>query len=151
MPIRSARLFAAFIMLSACTVERTPHLYPTNNAADMTGVLEGHIIGHGNLHGTMDVSMPDGERLAGEYSIVPEGSVSIGFGSVFTTVYGSHAAASGGGTTRAFAFPAGGQGVASLFGSKGTTLECEFLNSNMTGHGYGACRSSGGGVYRMMY
>jgi hypothetical protein len=46
MPIRSTRLFVAFIMLSACTVERIPHLYPANNAADMTGVLEGHIIGH---------------------------------------------------------------------------------------------------------
>jgi hypothetical protein len=150
MPIRPARLFAAFIMLSGCTVERTSHLYPNNNAADMTGVLEGRIIGHDD-HGTMDVSMPDGERLTGAYSIVPEGSVSVGFGSVFATVYGSHGAASAGGTTRAFAFPAGGQGVASLFGPKGTTLECEFLNSKTTGHGYGACRSSDGGIYRLMY
>ena len=150
MPIRPARLFATFIMLSACTVERTSHLYPTNNAADMTGVLEGHMIGH-NDHGTMDVVMPYGERVTGDYSIVAEGSVSVGFGSIFTIVYGSHGAASGGGTTRAFAFPAGGQGVASLFGSKGTTLECEFLDSNKTRHGYGACRSSDGAIYRMMY
>jgi hypothetical protein len=59
MPIRPARLFATFIMLSACTVERTSHLYPTNNAADMTGVLEGHMIGH-NDRGTMDVVCPMG-------------------------------------------------------------------------------------------
>jgi hypothetical protein len=144
MPIRSARLFAALLLLSACSVERTPHLFPTNNAADMTGILEGHMAG--KLQGTMDVSMPDGEQVAGNYSIVPEGSVSIGFGSILTTVYGSHGAA-----TRAFAFPAGGQGVAALFGPRGTTLDCEFLDSNATRHGYGACKSSDGAIYRMMY
>ena len=139
------------IAMGACTVERTPHLYPINEVASKTGVLGGHIVGHGNLHGTMDISMPDGELLEGEYSIVPDGSVSVGFGSIFTTVYGAHGTASGVATANTFSFPAGGQGAASLYGNKRTTLQCEFVNSNMTGHGYGACKTSSGGIYRMLY
>ena len=30
-------------------------------------------------------------------------------------------------------------------------MQCEFLNANMTGHGYGACRTSKGVLYRMIY
>ena len=29
-------------------------------------------------------------------------------------------------------------------------LQCEFLNANVTGHGYGACRSSKGDIYRLI-
>ena len=139
------------ITLPGCTVVRTPHLYPTNDAASQTGVLGGHIIGHGNLHGTIDISLPTGELIEGEYSIVSDGSISTGFGNIFTTVYGPSGSVSGTATTSAFSFPAGGQGVASLYGRAGTSLQCEFMNNNMTGHGYGACKSSAGGIYRLLY
>lgn len=145
--MRTAGLVLASVLLSGC-IGRTPHLYPTNAAASQTGVLEAHMLGHGNLHGILDLSLPSGEPLIGEYSIVSDGSV--GFGSVFSTVYGSsHGTAIG--TGSAFSFPAGGQGAASLYGTNGTTLQCEFINNNMTGHGYGACQMSNGGIYRMMY
>ena len=31
------------------------------------------------------------------------------------------------------------------------SIQCEFLNNNVTGHGYGACQSSKGGLYKMQY
>lgn len=53
-------------MAGGCTVERTPHLFPSNDIAAKTGVLEGTIIGHGNLHGVMKVGFLDGETLDGD-------------------------------------------------------------------------------------
>lgn len=97
----------------------------------------------------MDIAMPDGEALQGEYSIVAGGSVN--FGSVFGTVYGRGGLSSVSGTSTGFAMAGSGEGHASLFGNRGTSVHCEFLNNNLTGHGYGACESSKGGLYRMEY
>jgi hypothetical protein len=95
------------------------------------------------------MTMPDGEFLQGEYSIVSGGSVS--FGSIFGTVYGRGGSVSGSGTSSGFTMAGSGQGAASLYGNRGTSVQCEFLNNNMMGHGYGACQSSKGGLYRMQY
>jgi hypothetical protein len=135
--------------VTGCTVVRPLHLYPTNTTALETRVLEGQLVGHGQGHGTAETTMPDGEILQGEYSIVFNGSVS--FGSIFGTVYGPGGVASGSGTSTSFTMAGEGQGSASLAGNRGTSMQCEFLNANMTGHGYGACRSSKGGVYRLLY
>jgi hypothetical protein len=132
-----------------CTIERSPHLYPANAAASTTGVLEGHFVGHGNLHGTAEIAMPDGEILQGEYSIVSGGSAN--FGSIFGTVYGRGGATTASATSVGLSMDASGQGEATLFGKNGTSIQCEFLNNNMTGHGFGACQSSKGGSYRMQY
>jgi hypothetical protein len=93
--------------------------------------------------------MPNGEILEGEYSIVAGGS--IGFGNVFSSVYGRGGYASGVGTASSFSMSASGEGSASLYGPQGTSIQCEFVNNNMTGHGYGACQSSQGGLYRLQY
>lgn len=140
---------ALLLGLAGCAIERTPHLYPANDIAQQTGVLSGSWVGHGQLHGTAELTMPDGEILQGEYSIVAGGS--IGFGNIFSTVYGTRGFASGIGTVSSGSMSASGEGSASLYGSKGTSVQCEFRNNNMTGHGYGACQSSKGGLYRMQY
>ena len=140
---------ASALGIASCTIERSPHLYPANDAASGTGVLEAHFVGHGTLHGTAEMTMPDGEFLQGEYSIVSGGSVS--FGSIFGTVYGRGGSVSGSGTSGGFSMEASGQGAASLYGNRRTSVQCEFLNNNLTGHGYGACQSSKGGLYRMEY
>jgi hypothetical protein len=93
--------------------------------------------------------MPDGEVLQGEYSIVFGGAV--GFGSILGSVYGPSGSASVSGTSANVSIEGKGQGQASLVGIRGTTIQCEFLNANMTGHGFGACRSSRGILYRLMY
>jgi hypothetical protein len=122
---------------AACTVERDVHLYPLDEGTSGVAVLQGQIVGHGHGHGTMDVSMPGGEHLQGEYSIVFDGSA--GFGSIFGTVYGSGGSASVSGTTADYSIAGKGEGEASLAGDRGTSMQCEFLNANFTGHGYGAC------------
>ncbi len=137
------------VLFAGCTVTRTVHLYPISQDQANAAVLQGVIIGHGQGHGTAKVTMPDGEILLGEYSIVFGGSV--GFGTLLGSVYGPDGVTSVNGSTASVQIDGRGQGSASLVGDRGTSAQCEFLNSNMTGHGYGACRSSKGNVYKMLY
>jgi hypothetical protein len=144
-------VFAAILslLLPGCTVTRTVHLYPMSPIPSETAVLQGVIVGHGQGHGTAKITMPDGEILLGEYSIVFGGSV--GFGTILASVYGPGGVASVNGTSASVKIDGRGEGSASLVGDRGTSAQCEFLNANMTGHGYGACRLSKGNVYRMLY
>jgi hypothetical protein len=72
----------AATLLGGCVVERDVSLFPVDAKAKSTGPIEARIVGHGNLHGTFDATLPDGETLKGNYSIVPGGS--SGFGSIVT-------------------------------------------------------------------
>ena len=81
--------------------------------------------------------MPDGEVLKGEYSLVRGGAV--GFGTIYGRAY------------TAATVPGGSPGQASLFGDRGTSMQCEVYNDNFSGHGYGGCQSSKGGIYRIQY
>lgn len=137
------------LALAGCTVVRPVHLYPTGNSGAEIGVAQGQIVGHGQGHGTAELTMPDGETMHGEYSIVFGGAV--GFGNIFGTLYGPGGATSASATTTSFSIAGEGQGSASLVGNRGTIMQCEFLNANMTGHGYGGCRTSKGVLYRMIY
>lgn len=147
--LKFSLLFAAPLWLAACTIERTPHLYPRNEVAASGGVVSGQFVGHGNLHGTAKFNMPDGEVLNGEYSIVADGEMHSGNG--FASVYGASGPSSLTGSSFGYSMSGRGNGEASLFGNRGTQLECEFANNNMTGHGSGECRSSKGGLYKMQY
>jgi hypothetical protein len=144
----SAILGSLLLLITGCTVTRPLHLYPTADDAVDPTVLNGLFVGHGQGHGTAKVTMPDGEVLQGEYSVVFDGS--MGFGTIFGTVYGPGGSRSVIGTSTNVSIAGKGQGFASL-SSGSTSMQCEFLNANMTGHGYGACKSSKGGTYRLMY
>jgi hypothetical protein len=129
-------------------IERTVHLYPTNDAASGP-ILVGRWVGHGNLHGVAEMTMADGEFLTGEYSIVAGGSV--GFGTAFANTYGPGVALYGTGSAFNVAMSANGGGQANMIGNRGTVMFCEFANNNMNGHGFGTCKSSRGDIYRMQY
>ena len=137
------------LLATGCTVVREPQLFPTNDIANATGVLHGKFVGHGQGHGTMEVAMPDGEKLEGEYSVVLQGAV--GFGNVFASVYGPGGTVSGSGMSSSMMVSGSGQGMALISGNRGTSMQCEFMNSNFTGHGYGGCKTSKGALYRMIY
>ena len=137
------------VLLIGCTVVRQPILYPANDNGKATGVIQATMIGHGQGHGTLTATLPTGETLAGTYSIVFGGSTS--FGSIFGAVYGPRGSASASGTSTSISVDGKGSGQGIMVGDRGTSIECEFLNANMTGHGHGACRSDSGGLYRMVY
>jgi hypothetical protein len=139
-------------MLSAapgCTVERTLTLYPDNDAAHALGALQATIVGHGNLHGTITMPLPNGQLLQGRYSIAAGGGVEVG--SLYASIYGTGGSASASGVSTSTSVSRAGFGEADMMSSQGTTAHCEFVNDNFHGHGHGACRLSNGAVYRMQY
>ena len=140
------------IALAGC--QRPVRLYPANTEATAGGVLEGHYVAYGTGHGVMEISMPDGELLRGEYSVFLVGSW-MSFGRIYASVYGSGGSASGFATNDSYSVLGRSPGTASLLGIAGpwqeTWAECEFFNDNMSGDGYGACRLSSGALYRLQY
>jgi hypothetical protein len=128
---------------------RSARLYPANDLARSGGVLSAQFMDSGTGHGTIEMTMPDGEALRGEYSVVRGGTVQ--FGSIFESVYGPGGIATGTGTTSNYSMPGSSAGAASAFGSKGTSMDCELYNDNVSGHGMGACKSSQGALYRLQY
>jgi hypothetical protein len=134
-------IITAALALSACAITRYPQLFPDNDLARTLGPpAQFKIEGHGNLNGTAEMSMPDGEYLTGRYSIMAGGGVGV-------------ASAFGGGqsaTAYGLTMSGQGNGVADMSGPK-TTAHCEFENNNFNGHGNGVCRLSSGALYRMQY
>jgi hypothetical protein len=145
-------LAVLFVAPAACGSQerlRQGRLYPANDVAATSGVLTLEYVSRGTGAGPITIVMPNGETMQGEYTIVRGGGV--GFGSIFATVYGPQGSASGVATSTSHDIPGGSPGVASLFGDRGTSMQCEFYNDNISGHGYGACRSSNGAVWRLQY
>lgn len=137
------------LVLAGCATERAARLYPANDAAMPLGVLEARFMAHGTGNGEVEITLSDGELLKGEYSIVRDGA--IGFGTIFASVYGPRGSASGSAFSTSYAMEGRSPGIASAFGTKGTRMQCEFYNDNWSGHGYGACQSSRGSLYRLQY
>lgn len=123
--------------------------YPANQEANAFGVLNGEYVTNGAGNGTINVVTADGEVLTGQYSIVQRGAV--GFGSIYGSVYGDAGSASGFGISRAAALETASPGMASLFGNKGTSMQCEFYNDNRTHHGFGGCRTTKGALFRLQF
>jgi hypothetical protein len=124
-------------------------LFPANDAGTKAGPLTARMVGHGGGNGTFSMTLPSGEMLVGRYSINVGGS--MGFGSLYASVYGSGGSAFGSATTTSFAIPNGSPGIADVISPQGTTAHCEFMNNNMVGHGNGVCQFSTGALYRMQY
>ena len=82
-------------------------------------------------------------------AIVQAGTV--GFGSIYASVYGSGGSASGFATGRSSTAERGSPGMASLYGGNGTSMQCEFYNDNVTHHGYGGCRTSKDAEFRIQF
>jgi hypothetical protein len=146
-------LFAlALITLFGCVSAQhgAVQFYPANEAANAFGVLNGEYITNGRGNGTINIQMPDGELLTGQYSIVQQGAV--GFGSIYANVNNNFgASASGFQMNRSSVLETSSQGMASLFGNKGTSMQCEFYNDNRTHHGYGGCRTTKGALFRLQF
>lgn len=135
--------------LSACVVQREANLYPLNVGTAENAPLKASMVGHGEGHGILEISTPEGENFKGEYSILFASSV--GFGTILASATGSGGSAVGSGLATNISMSGRGEGTAILAGDKGTSIQCEFLNNNLTGHGYGGCKSSKGTTYKMVY
>ena len=64
---------------------------------------------------------------------------------------GVRGSAFGSGSATSVNVPGSTPGIASLFGDKGTMLQCEYFVSYWTGKGGGACKSGDGALYRLHF
>lgn len=129
-------------MLSTAAFAGTAHIY---NLADGSVTVLKYSRWHGD-HGPVTAKMPSGEALKGEYSITRGGGV--GWGSVYSTVYGPEGAAAASASGTRLGISIRGQGSMILTGDKGTIMNCEFVSS---GHGSGACVDNRGVKYKLLF
>jgi hypothetical protein len=102
---RSVRIVLSLFALCAVVVgcARNASLYPANDEATASGVLSARFNAYGTGHGEIQIPMPDGEVLKGEYSIVRGGAV--GFGTIYGSVYGNGGTASYHGQSTTYVMP----------------------------------------------
>lgn len=145
--MKSVLVALAALGLGACA--GTAELYPANDLARSAGPLKATFIQDGTGSGPITVTMPDGEILKGRYSVNVGGSTS--FGSIYASAYGSGGFATGSGFSTGYSIPNGSPGSADLYGPRGSSMQCEFYNNNLSGHGNGGCRTAAGAIYRLQY
>jgi hypothetical protein len=150
-----ARIFALVIaaLASACQMGAT--LYPVNDEARTLGMLRATYTAQGIDAGPLSVTLPTGEVLAGEYRIVRNGDISFelasakSFASARSGKQSAHAGAAA--TTAALSIPAGANGMAVMYGDRGTSAECALVMDTLTGKGAGTCQLSNGAEYRIVW
>src|SRR5579862_2185429 len=133
--MRPTVYLAVLLICGVPAVAGTAHLY---NLSDGTKSVIKFSRWRGS-HGPLRMTLPSGENLAGEYSVVHGGA--LGWGLIYGSVYGTGGSASGSATGTSLAMSLRGEGSAILTGDRGTILNCEFISS---GHGSGACQDNHG-------
>ena len=130
------------ISLSGCV--GSARLYPENEIAQSMGVLEVNFTDDGTGAGEVTAILPDGEVLKGEYYTIDTST--SGFGTIYSSVYGTA-------FTTQHITPGSQPGVVSMFGNRGTMVQCEYFTSRpwFKSRGAGACKSSKGALYRLHF
>ncbi len=141
--IRSLLILPIFLALGACS--REARLYPANVEAG-AGLLKAKFTDSGMGKGPVEVTMPDGEVLRGEFSTTDTSN--YGFGSAVAT---RGRAAPVIATASTSAVPGSMPGVVTAIGPSGTSIRCEYLVNTFSGGGSGTCQTNKGGVYDLHF
>lgn len=142
-----ALLVFVLLFLVACT--KHARLYPVNDLASTTGVLKAKYSDYGTGYGEITIVMPDGETLSGEYTTGR--SINLNFGNILSNVYGTEGGAFGTGTSTSFRLSDTSPGIATLYGDRGTMMQCEYFIGKRAGKGRGACKKNDGSLYRLQF
>lgn len=109
-------------------------------------MLQAKFVDSGMGRGPIELTLPDGEVLTGEFSTSDTSSYGFGTGVAYSA-YQRPVVATGSTTATPGSMP----GVASLVGPKGTTAQCEYTVNTWTSSGSGVCRISNGAVYNLHF
>ncbi len=142
-----ALLVFVLLFLVACT--KHARLYPVNDLASTSGVLKAKYSESGTGYGELTIVMPDGETLSGEYTTGH--SICLGFGNILSKVYGTEGGAFGTGTSTSFRLSDTSPGIATLYGDRGTLMQCEYFIGKRAGKGRGVCKKNDGSLYRLQF
>jgi hypothetical protein len=143
--MRRLVLLTAFVCLTFLGSAREARLYPANNTAAASGIVRVNFEDYGLGKGAMSADLADGEHLSGECST--QDNATYGFGSIISQAGGAVATTTLSGTSM------GGtqQGTASLFGDRGTMMQCEYVVNVLTSPGAGACKANKGAFYQLHF
>ncbi|WP_423415545.1 hypothetical protein RLW55_03180 [Hyphomicrobium sp. B1] len=142
MRIRAFLLLAGVVLMGGCS--RDARLYPANLQAG-SQTLHARFTDSGMGSGPIELAMPDGEVLKGEFTTTDTSN--YGFGSA--GLWGStkpHIT-----TASTSAVPGSMPGVANLVGPQGTTAHCEYLVNSLAGSGSGTCTTNKGAEYQLQF
>lgn len=142
-----ALLVFVLLFLVACT--KHARLYPVNDLASTTGVLKAKYIESGTGYGEITIVMPDGETLSGEYTTGR--AINLNFGNILSNVYGTEGSAFRTSTAPSFRLSGTSPGIATLYGDRGTMMQCEYFIGKRAGKGRGACKKNDGSLYRLEF
>ena len=145
--MKKLALLFVLLFLVACT--KHARLYPVNDLAVTTGVLKAKYNDSGKGYGEITIVMPDGETLSGEYTTGR--AINLNFGSLLSDVYGTEGGAFGTGTSTVLRLQGTNPGIATLYGDRGTLMQCEYFVGNLAGKGRGACKKNDGSLYRLEF
>jgi hypothetical protein len=133
------------VALSGCVVTKMARLYDLDSAT----VLQATFKSSGSGKGPVSITTPSGGICAGKYVTVAGGS--IGWGTVFGTVYGANGTTTTTGTVMTANVEDNQKGSAVASCSDGVVFECEYVTSAMSAAGYGACKDNRSRRYRLMF
>lgn len=137
--------FALFMGLAFSGCSREATLYPEGITTGSTGALKAKFTDSGMGKGPIEVTMPDGEVLKGEFSTTDTSS--YGFSSGFASAGRTTAIASGSSS----AIPGSMPGIVNAIGPNGTSIRCEYLVNTFSGSGNGRCETNKGAVYALHF
>lgn len=100
-----------------------------------------------SAHGKIWLTLPTGEKLTGEYSVIREGGQ--GWGSVYSSVSGNGYYATGSGRAYSGWSSATAQGTGLLSGDNNKAMTCEFIVGSI--HGSGGCQDQDGNLYKLIF
>jgi len=157
--MKAASSCSVLLLLLTFGCLRTARMYPVSGPIlnDHPQIIIAEFKDYGSGNGEVTVKLPDGELLQGEYSTVPQGSMSFS-----TSSSNGMVSASGSGiaitafdwsNTYGNSFSVANMqcGQATCIGNKGTALSVEYAVSAMTGHGYGIGKDNKGNIYRIQF
>ena len=135
------------LLVAACTFNGTAQMYPTNEPAAELGAFTVEYKDVG-LSGAVAFATPDGEDFKGNYTTVDNSLVGNQWGSIYgLTPQSSLTLVSGGASIR----PGSMLGTLDAFGSRGTSIQCEYTVNRRSRSGMGACTTSRGALYKMHF
>lgn len=138
---RCAALTLFVVFLCACG--RSARLYNLSTG-EVTRV---NYSGRGK--GKLSATLASGENIHGEFVSLPGGNTS--WGAIYASVYSPTTFAQGSAQSVSGNMQSKYRGSAIATGDKGTIIQCEYIVSEWTAAGSGACEDNHGVKYKLMF
>jgi hypothetical protein len=136
---RATARVCALLLIAApvLAITRKFRLYNTDSGQKIDALFR---FKWSSMSGKVEMQIPGGEKLEGEYSGSHDGGVAWG------SIYSGSASA-----TSTMAIVGNVRGSMIATGPSGLVLQCEYVTNTTTTHGSGACKDNRGALYKLLF